>query len=225
MTIDEYFGDWTKVIDIKEAERIANELKGRKICPDLKDIFKAFHLCPLKDLRMVIIGQDPYYTLKNGRPVATGIAFANSPDTPQESYSSSLDILRESVIDFTIPHRRINFDPSLERWEAQGVLLLNAALSCEIGKPGSHMLKWKPFMAKFLENLSDYTIGIVYILMGNSAQSLRGYIDGNSNIIINVPHPSWYARQRKRMPSDIWKQADTLLTRLNGSSIEWYQEY
>jgi uracil-DNA glycosylase len=103
MTIQEYFGDWSKLVDLNEADRILRRLSTSHyiICPQLKDIFKAFRLCTLNDLRVVIIGQDPYP--QNG--IATGIAFANSPSTPSESYSASLEVLKESVIDYTIPHR------------------------------------------------------------------------------------------------------------------------
>lgn len=129
MTIEEYFGEWRKVVDINEADRIIRKLAGLKqqVCPQIKDIFKAFTLCSLSDLKVLILGQDPYNNLINSRPVATGIAFANSSDTLQCNYSPSLDVLMESVIDFTYPHQSIIFDASLEKWEKQGVLLLNSA--------------------------------------------------------------------------------------------------
>jgi uracil-DNA glycosylase len=223
MTIEEYFGDWSAVVDLKEADRITKRLSasGNVICPSLKDIFKAFRLCPLNSLRVCIIGMDPYPQ----KGVATGLAFANHANTPESSYSPSLGILKESVIDYTIPHRRINFDPSLEKWEAQGVLLLNSALSCEIGRVGSHVLLWRPFITSFLTNLSRCSTGIVYILMGSQAQSLESCIDTKSNYVIRIRHPSYYARTKTRMPSDIWRQVDQILIGQNGYGIEWYQEY
>lgn len=117
MTIQEYFGDWCKVIDIAEAERITKKLINSKqaVCPKIKDIFKAFTLCSLHDLKVVVLGQDPYPDIKNGKPTATGIAFGNSIDTLECNYSPSLDVLMESVIDFTRPHGNIIFDPSLEK--------------------------------------------------------------------------------------------------------------
>ena len=178
MTIEEYFGDWSTVVDLKEADRITKRLSASQhlICPSLKDIFKAFRLCSFHNLRCVVLAQDPYPQ----KGVATGLAFANHTNTPESSYSPSLGILKESVIDYTIPHRRVNFDPSLEKWEAQGVLLLNSALSCEIGRVGSHVLLWRPFITSFLTSLSKYSTGIVYVLMGNQAQSLESCIDRGS---------------------------------------------
>ena len=223
MTIQEYFGDWSKVVDLQEADRIIKKLSASNhiICPQLKDIFKCFRLCSLNNLRVVIIGQDPYPQ----KGVATGLAFANSPDTPEDSYSPSLEILRESVINYTIPHRRVTFAPDLEKWEAQGVLLLNSALSCEVGRVGSHTLLWRPFIKSLLTNLSKYHTGLVYLLMGTQAQSLEPYINKQFNHVIHIRHPSWYARQRQRMPSDIWQEINTVLISQNGYGIEWFTEY
>ena len=223
MTIQEYFGDWSKVVDLQEADRIIKKLSASNhiICPQLKDIFKCFRLCSLNNLRVVIIGQDPYPQ----KGVATGLAFANSPDTPEDSYSPSLEILRESVINYTIPHRRVTFAPDLEKWEAQGVLLLNSALSCELGRVGSHTLLWRPFIKSLLTNLSKYHTGLVYLLMGTQAQSLEPYINKQFNHVIHIRHPSWYARQRQRMPSDIWQEINTILIGQNGYGIEWFTEY
>lgn len=223
MTIEEYFGDWAGVLDLKEVNAIMKKLPS-DICPNKRDIFKAFCLCPLNDLRCVIIGQDPYPDLYKGNPRATGIAFANSTNTPEKEFSPSLDILKESVIDFTVPHRRVIFDPSLEKWEAQGVLLLNTALSCKVGRVGSHTLLWRPFIKSLLINLSRYHTGIVYVLMGTVAQSFEPYINKQFNHIVKIRHPSWYARQKTRMPSSIWQEINQLLISLNGYGVEWYEE-
>ena len=223
MTIQEYFGDWSKVVDLEEANRVIKKLSSSNhiICPQLKNIFKAFNLCPFKELRVVIIGQDPYPQ----KGVATGIAFANSLDTQDNSYSPSLEILRESVIDYTIPHRTIIFDPSLEKWEEQGVLLLNSALTCEAGRVGSHYLLWRPFIISLLTNLSKCSSGIVYVLMGSQAQSLEPYINKQFNHVIHIRHPSYYARTKSRMPSDVWQKINNILIGQNGYGIEWYKEY
>ncbi len=226
MTIQEYFGDWSDVIDLKEADRIMKRLSASNhvICPQPKDIFKSFHLCSLHSLRCVIIGMDPFPDLYKGKPRATGLAFANASNTPDNCLSPSLEVLRESVIDYTVPHRIVNFDPSLEKWEEQGVLLLNSALSCEVGKIGSHTLLWRPFITSFLTNLSKCSTGIVYVLMGSQAQSLEPYINKHFNYVIRCRHPSYYARTKTKMPKDIWQSINELLISQNGYGIEWYQE-
>ena len=222
MTIEEYFGDWSKVVDLKEADRILRKLSAsnRVICPQLQNVYRAFRLCSLNNLRVVILGQDPY-----PNKMATGIAFANPKDTAEKDYSPSLEVLKESVINYTIPHRTTTFDPSLEKWEAQGVLMLNSALSCEVGRVGSHSLLWRPFIVSLLTKLSQYHTGLVYLLMGTQAQSLEPYINRQCNHVIRIRHPSWYARQKQRMPSDIWQEINNTLIGLNGTGIEWFSEY
>ena len=227
MTIQEYFGDWSAVVDLQEADRIIRKLStsSHNICPDVKDVFKAFRLCSYNNLKVLILGQDPYFDYRNHHPTATGIAFANSRDTSEDNYSSSLDVLRESVIDYSLPHGNINFDPSLEEWESQGVLLLNAALSCEAGKPGSHYLMWKPFISSLLVAFSKCNPGIVYVLMGSIAQSYLPCIDESLNHVICIKHPSWYARQGEKMPHDLWRRVNNILIGQSGKGINWYTEY
>ena len=227
MSAEEYFGDWSGFLDLKEAGRIMKKLSvsNISICPEKKDIFKAFKLCSYHNVRVIIVAQDPYPDIYKNKPRATGLAFANSPDTTENCYSKSLEVLKESVIDYTVPHRIVIFDPSLEKWEEQGVLLLNSALTCQQGKIGSHTLMWRPFISKFLTNLSTYSTGIVYVLMGNQAQSLESYINPKFNYVLKCKHPAWYARNRNRMPSDIWKEINKILINLNGYGIEWYKEY
>lgn len=225
MTIKEYFGDWAKIMDLEQINQIMHKLLPIKesICPTLQDVFKAFQCCPLKDLRVVIIGQDPYPTIRDNKPIATGIAFANSPDTPPHKLSPSLEVLRESVINFSLPHGSTTFDVSLEKWEKQGVLLLNTALTCLKGKPGSHFLLWYPFITHFLQTLSEHYCGVVYVLMGSQAASLKPYIKGK-NYILQTQHPSYYARTKEKMPNTLWRDIDNRLYCLNGYGIQWYEE-
>ena len=206
MSIQEYFGDWSKVIDLDEADRVLKRLNvlscNNSIYPSLSNVFRAFRLCPLSSLRCVIIGQDPY----------------------TDNLDSSLEILRDSVIDFTVPHRVVTFDQSLEKWASQGVLVISSTLSCQVRGVESHALLWRPFIKSLLLGLSRYHTGIVYILMGSQAQSFEFYINTQWNYVFKTRHPMWYVRQHQNMPSDIWKQINSILTGLNGSGIEWYQE-
>ncbi|MCF0230145.1 MAG: hypothetical protein HUJ76_10715, partial [Parasporobacterium sp.] len=126
MSKQDYFGDWMKVIPEKELDAVMIKVARVRndICPNFRDIFKAFKECPYNKLKLIILGQDPYPQ----EGVATGIAFANE-NTVQE-LSPSLNIIKESVIDLNIPHNLITFAPDLLSWEKQGVLLLNSALTC-----------------------------------------------------------------------------------------------
>lgn len=228
MTVEEYFGKWKNVVPIAEVQNITTALNKsiKPVCPALKDVFKAFEVCPYNNLKVVVIGQDCYADMRNGKPVATGIAFANSKETPEHSYSPSLKVLMESFIDFSVPHSLIIFDPSLEDVSRQGVLLINTALTCEMNKPGSHMLLWRPFIRQLLANLSRHKTGIVYVLLGSEAQSLKDCIDSRYNYILCDKHPAYYTRKNMPMPPGIWKTVNDIIKSINGKEeqIKWFKE-
>lgn len=222
MTIDEYFGDWMKVLDRTETMKIMGWLRTinqSTLCPSISNVFKAFKLCPYNECRVVFIGQDPYPQ----KGVAQGVLFGNSSDTPEDKLSPSLQVVKESVINFEIPHNLITFDPTLESWAKQGILMINSALTTEIGKVGVHMMKWRPFMIAFLKQMSLINPGIIYVLFGSQAQILEPYI-GKNNYVLKIEHPAYFARLNKRMPSDIWYKINDLVYSLYGERIEWYKE-
>ena len=222
MTIDEYFGDWMKVLDRNETMKIMGWLRSinqSTLCPSIKDVFKAFKLCPYNNCRVVFIGQDPYPQ----RGVAQGVLFGNSSDTPENKLSPSLQVIKESVINFEIPHNLITFDPTLESWAKQGILMINSALTTEVGKIGVHMMKWRPFMIAFLKQMSMINPGIIYVLFGSQAQILEPYISKN-NYVLKIEHPAYFARTNKKMPYYIWKDINKILYYLYGERIEWFKE-
>ena len=221
MTKEEYFEGWMTVLPIKEMQEAISKVSPirDKICPDYKNIFKAFHKCPYRDLRLVILGQDPYPQ----RNTATGLAFANFNSTPEEQLSPSLQVIKESIINYKIPHNLITFASELEEWAEQGVLLLNTALTCEINKPLSHSLLWRPFISQLIKNICNYNSGIVWLLLGSSAQSFKPYIN-KYQYIIEAKHPSFYARNNKKMPYNIWYDINKILIELNGYGITFYKE-
>ena len=222
MTIDEYFGDWMKVLDRNETMKIMGWLRTinkETLCPNIKDVFKAFKLCPYNKCRVVFLSQDPY----SQRGVAQGVLFGNSSDTPENKLSPSLQIIKESVINFEIPHNLITFDPTLESWAKQGILMINSALTTEVGKIGVHMMKWRPFMIAFLKQMSMINPGIIYVLFGSQAQILEPYISKN-NYVLKIEHPAYFARTNKKMPYHIWKDINKILYDLYGERIEWFKE-
>ena len=222
MTIDEYFGDWMKVLDRNETMKIMGWLRTinkETLCPNIKDVFKAFKLCPYNKCRVIFVGQDPYPQ----RGVAQGVLFGNSSDTPENKLSPSLQVIKESVINFEIPHNLITFDPTLESWAKQGILMINSALTTEVGKIGVHMMKWRPFMIAFLKQMSMINPGIIYVLFGSQAQILEPYISKN-NYVLKIEHPAYFARTNKKMPYHIWKDINKILYDLYGERIEWFKE-
>ena len=223
MTIDEYFKEWLKVLDRVETIKVINWLKTVNpdtLCPTLSNVFKAFELCPYNKCKIVFIGLDPYPQ----KGVATGILFGNSKETPIDKLSPSLEIIKEAAINLEIPHNIITFDHSLESWAKQGILMLNSALTCEVNKIGSHTNIWRPFISKLLRNLSNKETGIIYVLFGKEAQTLSPYINSKYNDIIEIQHPSYFARTNQRMPSKLFYDINKILLGRYGNIIEWYKE-
>lgn len=227
MTIEEYFGDWMKVIDKPEAMKIMGWLKAvspNTLCPALPNVFRAFKLCSLKECRVVMIGMDPYPDKFMGKPRATGILFGNNKDVPENELSPSLQVVKESAINFEIPHNIITFDQTLESWARQGILMINSALTCELNRVGSHVNQWRPFVSKLIKNLSSRETGLVYILFGRQAQTLKPYIDKRYNDIIEIEHPSYFARSNKIMPYSVFNQMNDILYGKYGEKIILFNE-
>lgn len=210
---------WKSLFDTSTLNSIYLKIKDEKyLSPNIQDVFKAFYLCSYNDLKVVMIGQDPYPQ----KDVATGIAFGNLSNTSEEDLSPSLQVIKESAINYGVNHNAYYFDNSLEDWCKQGVLLLNSALTCRLGQPNSHLLLWRPFISKFLNNLSICHPGLIYVLFGSTAKTFKPYI--HNGHIIEIEHPAWFVRTGKKMPSKLFTDIDKLLKTYFDTTIEWYRE-
>ena len=220
MTLREYFGDWVKVLDETSLNKVLtvinNLYKVKSVMPEYKNIFKAFTLCSLRDLKIVFLGMDPYPQ----EGVATGILFGNKKDV--KKLSPSLEILKNACIGYDESYILPNFDVTLESWGRQGILMLNSALTVEKDKVGSHTMLWRPFIAKLLNNLSNYDTGMVYVLFGNQAQTFEPYVNKQFNNTIKVQHPSYFARIGQPMPHKLFLDIDNLMIQKYGKPIKWY---
>lgn len=221
MTIEETFNDWLRVIDTNLLMQTLSKIPMDKICPEKDNVFKAFQLCSLNDCRVVFLGQDPYPQ----KGVATGILFGNKATTKEVDLSPSLQVIKESSIDFTRTHNLpITFDITLESWAKQGILMLNSALTVEMNKIGSHTQVWRPFISQFIKSLSSYG-NYLFVLFGQQAQTFEPYINKNYSHIIKENHPAFYARSNKRMPSDVFYKVNEYLKVEHHESIVWYTEF
>lgn len=209
MSLEEYFGDWLKVIDKNELYSAINKINTTDfstLCPNYDNIFNCFTACKLHDLKVVILGMSPYPQLNK----ATGIAFGNKRETLDKDLSPSLQVIKESVINYEIPQKSGIFDPSFEDWEKQGVLMLNCALTCKVGLPSSHLGLWRPFISKLIYNMSRYMTACVYVLFGEEAKTFEPYIS-QYNYVIKEKHPSYYARNHKKLRYDLWDEINNHL--------------
>lgn len=221
MTLEEYFGKWLRVIDKQELYKVVKKVnvlyKTTKCEPSYTDIFRVFKVTPYSNLCMIWLLMDPY-----PQPdVATGIALGNK--ITKKELSPSLQVIKEAVINFEVPHNFITFDPTLEEWSKQGILLLNSALTVEQNKSNSHMNIWRGFIKSFLKNLSEINPGLIYVLWGSEASTFKSYINKN-NIVYKLPHPAYYARTNTKIPYDFFTKLNEDVYKYYGRYIEWYKE-
>lgn len=172
-------------------------LAGKVIYPKSQDCFNAFKYTKYNDLKVVIIGLDPYIKEIQGQPEACGLAFSYVPKNSKDLHTPrSLKIILKEVENDVYDGLRLptKYDEKderdLSRWAEQGVLLLNTALTVEKGITKSHWTKWQPFTKYLLQYLSTYNTGIIYVLWGKDAQSYKQYIGDNNNYILEAPHPA-----------------------------------
>lgn len=162
---------------------VRNEYKGTTaIYPPAKLIFNAFDHCPFNNVKVVIIGQDPYH----GPGQANGLCFSVNKGVPFPP--SLMNIFKEVNNDTGAP---VPQDGDLTRWSDQGVLLLNATLTVRAASAGSHQKKgWEEFTDAVIRILSQKRNNIVFILWGSYAQKKGAVIDRSRHFVLSSPHPS-----------------------------------
>ena len=164
----------------------AEKAAGRVIFPPGGRIFRAFELTPLEQVKVVILGQDPYH----GDGQAMGLSFSVPENVPAPP--SLRNIFREIETDLGI---RMSGSPDLEPWARQGVLLLNAILTVRRGEAASHSgIGWQEFTDAVIRTVSDRCEGVVFLLWGNYARSKRDLIDRSRHTVLEAAHPSPLAR-------------------------------
>jgi uracil-DNA glycosylase len=187
--LDPLFEPYCETIQ-KQIDDEDKELKS--IFPKQKDIFNAFKYCSPSDLKVVIIGQDCYYSrAKNGSILANGLCFSVSQEC--NKCPPSLKTIFDELY-YEYGEKRTNTD--LSDWASQGVLLLNCALTVREGKAGSHMKIWKDFTKDVIRHITREHGNIVYILWGEFAKSYANYIDKNNNLVLECRHPSGLAASK-----------------------------
>ena len=159
---------------------------GNVIYPPGSQIFRAFDLTPVQQVKVVILGQDPYH----GPGQAMGLSFSVPRNVPAPP--SLKNIFKEIEDDLGI---RMSGSPDLEPWARQGVLLLNSVLTVRGGQPASHAgIGWTEFTDAVIRYLSDHCEGIVFMLWGNFARSKAALVDTTRHHVLEAAHPSPLAR-------------------------------
>lgn len=190
--------------------------KGRRFTPKFKDTFNAFIECPYDDLKVVIVGQDPYPQLG----VADGIAFSCSNKGKAEK--SLQFILKQTIGDFTETGRVI-YTPEecdLRRWSNQGVLLINTALTVEINKIGSHYGLWKSFTEYLFDTLNRHNKNLIFVLMGKKAEEWAPLLSNMK--IYKVAHPASAAYKGGEWDcKDVFNKVNNELIKQDKTCIKW----
>lgn len=201
-----YFKDLISFVETRRAE-------GVIVYPPNAEVFNALHLTPFADVKVVILGQDPYH----GPRQAHGLCFSVQKGVPPPP--SLVNIFKEL-------HQDLGISPPkhgcLEKWATQGVLLLNAVLTVEAGKPESHAQKgWEQFTDRVIQELNMHRSGIVFLLWGSYAQKKGAMIDTTKHTVLKAPHPSPLSAHRGFLGCRHFSTANSILMKHGLTPIDW----
>lgn len=198
---------------VKLTSFVRQEYKEKTIYPKASNIFNAFNLCPFDKVKVVILGQDPYHEPNQ----AHGLCFSVLEPTPAPP--SLKNIFKEINLDLGItPHE----SGDLTRWASQGVLLLNATLTVEAQKAGSHQGKgWEEFTDRVIFNLANRKSGLVFLLWGSYAQKKGEFIDQTKHLVLKSVHPSPLSAHRGFFGNHHFSQANNYLIAQGQLPIDW----
>lgn len=210
---DALAGEFDKEYFIKLTDFVrAQYLSGRPVYPAPQNIFNAFNLCPLPDVKVVIIGQDPYH--EPGQ--AHGLCFSVLPPTPVPP--SLVNIYREIESDLGRPSATHG---DLTAWARQGVLLLNSTLTVAAHQAASHAGRgWEQFTDAVIRATAARD-NIVYMLWGASAQRKAEFVDPTRNLILKSVHPSPLSAHRGFFGNHHFSRANEYLVQHGKTPIEW----
>ena len=204
---------------IRRIDKKISNTAGR-VVPNREDIFQCFN-CNINDVKVVIIGQDPYYNVIEGNPVAVGYSFStrrgnNVPASLRNIYTE----INKDYPEFEIPHHG-----DLTNWVKEGVLLLNSSLTTLQGYPNSHAGLWDEFIYQVLRLLSSRHKHIIFLLWGNNSQKLvKSILSANRHYFLESSHPSPMSYKYKWNSfegCEHFKQTNELLLKIGKSPINW----
>ncbi len=198
-------------------EFVKQEYSTRVIYPPADDIFNALHLTPLKDVKVLILGQDPYHNEHQ----AHGLSFSVLPDQ-REIPPSLQNIYKELQDDLGC---YIPDNGYLEKWAKQGVLMLNTVLTVRAHQANSHQGKgWEQFTDAIIEAVNQKESPVVYMLWGRPAQSKIPMLTNRNHLILKAPHPSPLSAYRGFFGCRHFSQANEFLRKNGVAPVDWQIE-
>ncbi|UZD22431.1 uracil-DNA glycosylase [Algoriphagus halophytocola] len=192
---------------------VKDEYSSANVFPEGRDIFNAFDYCPLDQVKVVILGQDPYH----GPGQAHGLSFSVKPGVP---FPPSLqNIFKEIQSDLG---KEFPENGDLTRWAKQGVFLLNAALTVRAHQAGSHQNRgWEEFTDQVIKTISDSRQHVVFMLWGAFAQKKVKLINQDRHLVLKAPHPSPLSSYRGFFGCKHFSQANSYLLENGRQAIDW----
>jgi uracil-DNA glycosylase len=192
---------------------VAERERGKRIFPKGSEWFRALDLTPLEDVRVVILGQDPYH----GAGQAHGLCFSVQPGV--QPPPSLVNIFKELRSDLGIERARHGF---LEHWAKQGVLLLNSVLTVEMGRAASHRDRgWERFTDQIIRAVNAKPEPVVFMLWGSYAQKKAAFVDTSRHLVLKAPHPSPLSAHSGFFGCRHFSKANAFLESRGLSPIDW----
>ncbi|MBU2575290.1 MAG: uracil-DNA glycosylase [Elusimicrobia bacterium] len=194
-----------------KSKTISPVLKTKSTVPHAKNVYKALELVPFEKVKVVFLGQDPYYQAKGKEPYATGLAFALNPKILKDTELHRLKggkSLRSIFKALTNELGNCPTDTTLTTWAQQGVLLLNSSLTTKRGTPGAHDRIWRGFLAAVILALNAKKESVSYVLTCKRAKNLLPLIAPHHKIYFNYKHPSrcWRVTNTKGQPVKFFRE-------------------
>ena len=210
---DRLSGEFSKPQFLSLVEFLKSEYKNHTVYPPGPEIFRAFDLTGFDDVRVVILGQDPYH----GPGQANGLAFSVREGMTKPP--SLINIFKEIKTEYD---QEVPSSGNLERWAKQGVLLLNSTLTVRARQAGSHQKKgWEEFTDAVIRKVSEEKEHVVFMLWGAYAQKKGAVIDESKHLVLKSAHPSPFAADRGFFGNDHFKQANAYLKEHGKPEVEW----
>ena len=216
--------DWQQPLEVEFKKpyykdlykKVLEEYRSRQIFPNPDDIFNAFHLTPLKDVKVVILGQDPYHN--DGQ--AHGLCFSVKPDV--EVPPSLVNIYKELQDNLGC---RIPNNGYLVKWAKQGVLMLNTVLTVRAHQANSHRgIGWEQFTDAVIRAVDAQDRPIVFLLWGRPAQMKKSMLHNPKHLILEAPHPSPLSAYRGFFGCKHFSQTNAFLEKNGLAPIDWQIE-
>ena len=192
---------------------VAERERGKRIFPRGSEWFRALDLTPLDQVRVVILGQDPYH----GAGQAHGLCFSVQPGV--QPPPSLVNIFKELESDLGIKPARHGF---LEHWAKQGVLLLNSVLTVEMGRAASHRDRgWERFTDAIIRQVNERPDPVVFMLWGSYAQKKAAFVDTSRHLVLKAPHPSPLSAHSGFLGCRHFSKANAFLESRGVKPIDW----